>query len=143
MKQNGFHEERFISSGVCESEKEYSFHRGVCESEKELKSVCQSGTGKEPSASDESCRGPLAMKQLLLAVMVLLGPALRFAAADEQSEQSEKIDKAIEKALEYLANHQNEDGSWNVGHGGKSPAITGLSVMAFLSAGHVPGEGKY
>src|SRR5207244_6140846 len=25
----------------------------------------------------------------------------------------------------------------------KSPAATGLAVMAFLSAGHVPGEGKY
>ena len=83
------------------------------------------------------------MKRLLLAVIMLLCPALRLAGADEESEKSEKIDKAIEKALEYLANHQNEDGSWNAGHGGKSPAITGLSVMAFLSAGHVPGEGKY
>jgi hypothetical protein len=27
--------------------------------------------------------------------------------------------------------------------GARDPAITALCVMAFLSAGHVPGEGKY
>ena len=34
------------------------------------------------------------------------------------------------------------DGSWSL-NSGKNPAITSLAVMAFLSAGHVPGEGKY
>jgi hypothetical protein len=36
---------------------------------------------------------------------------------------------------------QEPDGAWQA-HG-KNPAITGLCVMAFLSAGHVPGEGPY
>lgn len=53
-------------------------------------------------------------------------------------------DKAVDRALEFLASTQNKsDGSWIAGRYGKSVAVTSLSVMAFLSAGHVPGEGKY
>jgi hypothetical protein len=37
---------------------------------------------------------------------------------------------------------QEPDGSWQL-HGQKSPAISSLAIMAFLSAGHVPGEGPY
>jgi hypothetical protein len=51
-------------------------------------------------------------------------------------------DKAVDRALEYLQHSQAKDGAWRSG-AGKSPALTGLAVMAFLSAGHVPGEGKY
>jgi hypothetical protein len=36
---------------------------------------------------------------------------------------------------------QERDGAWQAT--GKSPAVTALAVMAFLSAGHVPGEGPY
>jgi hypothetical protein len=44
----------------------------------------------------------------------------------------------IDRALEFLSSQQDENGSWN-----SKPALTGLAVMAFLSAGHVPGEGPY
>src|SRR5262249_48347978 len=37
---------------------------------------------------------------------------------------------------------QDADGAWKLS-GAKSPAVTSLAVMAFLSAGHVPGEGPY
>src|SRR5262249_24105433 len=54
------------------------------------------------------------------------------------------VDKAIERGLVFLHNTQDRaDGSWRAGPGGKNPAITSLAVMAFLSAGHVPGEGRY
>ncbi|MFL5241447.1 MAG: prenyltransferase/squalene oxidase repeat-containing protein [Gemmataceae bacterium] len=82
------------------------------------------------------------MKRTGLAVVLVLCMAAVLPAA-EDGEKSERVDKAIDKALEYLSNHQNEDGSWNSAQGPKNAAITGLSVMAFLSAGHVPGEGKY
>jgi prenyltransferase beta subunit len=49
----------------------------------------------------------------------------------------------VDKALDFLHNQQNPDGSWNTLNSGKNPAITSLAVMAFLSAGHVPGEGKH
>ena len=53
-------------------------------------------------------------------------------------------DKAVDRALAFLSNTQNRrDGSWTAGKSGKSVAVTSLAVMAFLSAGHVPGEGVY
>jgi hypothetical protein len=54
----------------------------------------------------------------------------------------ELADVAVERALEYLHTSQAGDGSWRT-RTGKSAAITSLAVMAFLSAGHVPGEGPY
>lgn len=73
----------------------------------------------------------------------------------------EAVDDAIDRGLEFLRTAQNRDGSWGnaagvpwAAQGGfgrpANPqqsngdlAITSLAVMAFLSAGHVPGEGHY
>jgi hypothetical protein len=44
--------------------------------------------------------------------------------------------------LSFLSTLQEQDGSWHLG-GQKNLAATSLAVMAFLSAGHVPGEGPY
>jgi hypothetical protein len=52
------------------------------------------------------------------------------------------VDQAVGRALEYLQRSQGPEGYWRSG-AGRNPAITGLAVMAFLSAGHVPGEGPY
>jgi prenyltransferase beta subunit len=49
---------------------------------------------------------------------------------------------AVNRALEYLQHSQAPDGAWRA-RNTKHAAITGLAVMAFLSAGHVPGEGRY
>jgi hypothetical protein len=68
----------------------------------------------------------------------LLTPCLARAAEPTKKE----VDDAIERGLRYLSQSQDADGSWGAGRV-KNPAITALSVMAFLSAGHVPGEGKY
>ncbi|MBX3397448.1 MAG: terpene cyclase/mutase family protein [Gemmataceae bacterium] len=62
----------------------------------------------------------------------------------------ERMDDAIDRGLVFLRNSQNNDGSWSgggglfaMGGGRGDLAVTALSVMAFLSAGHVPGEGKH
>src|SRR6266545_2365466 len=54
----------------------------------------------------------------------------------------DRVEQAVDRALVFLRNIQETDGSWRVGNE-KNPAITALAVMAFLSAGHVPGEGPY
>ena len=83
------------------------------------------------------------MSKVCLAVALVLGCVLPLrAAAPKKDARSKEVDAAIAKALEFLKKTQNKDGSWSV-HGGPHPAITGLAVMAFLSAGHVPGEGPY
>lgn len=76
---------------------------------------------------------------------LLLALSLSAGEARQPSQPKKtKVDVAIDKALEFLHNTQKVDGSWTAGRaGGSHVGITGLSVMAFLSAGHVPGEGKY
>jgi hypothetical protein len=53
-----------------------------------------------------------------------------------------KLDTTVDKALEFLANHQNSDGSFETVPMAR-PAVTSLCVMAFLSRGHRPGEGTF
>jgi hypothetical protein len=77
------------------------------------------------------------------AVLVLLAPGLcgRSAGPDRDADRA-RVDRAIERALDFLKKQQAADGTWTAG-GRPDPAVTGLAVMAFLSAGHVPGEGPY
>src|SRR6185312_7562611 len=54
------------------------------------------------------------------------------------------VDRAIERGLASLQVLQDKtEGCWHDRTRRPSPAVTGLAVMAFLSAGHVPGEGRY
>ncbi|HKB01265.1 MAG TPA: prenyltransferase/squalene oxidase repeat-containing protein [Gemmataceae bacterium] len=89
------------------------------------------------------------LKHLLLPVLAILVLA---APASAQQRKREAFEVAIDNALERLKENQLPDGSWTSGRdfggggfGGRNrdPAISALCVMAFLSAGHVPGEGKY
>lgn len=82
------------------------------------------------------------MRTISLSLAVLFAASLRVAAAEPPKEK-EPVDKAIDNALAFLAATQDKtDGSWKHGNQ-RTPAATSLAVMAFLSAGHVPGEGKY
>ena len=52
---------------------------------------------------------------------------------------------AVIRALRWLKKHQESDGSWNLGSGGgpgrgAAPAMTGLSLLAFLAHGETPGD---
>ncbi len=75
-----------------------------------------------------------------LALLVAAVPALR--AADRPA-RDKALEQAVDGALAFLKNTQKDDGSWSAGRSGRNPGVTSLAVMAFLSAGHVPGEGKY
>ena len=108
------------------------------------------------------------MRRWLLALpaagsLLLVAPAQPIAqrpAAPERlaPRDREPIDDAIDGGLLYLSRTQSKDGSWGVDGGqqwmrpgmnlpaqrvGGDMAVTALAVMAFLSAGHVPGEGPY
>lgn len=52
-------------------------------------------------------------------------------------------EKAAERGLEYLASRQSPDGHWVSGGYSEEVAITGLCLVAFLSAGYQPGRGRY
>jgi hypothetical protein len=54
-----------------------------------------------------------------------------------------KSEAAVEKGLEYLAKRQLSNGRWDSGNYRDDAAVSGLCTLAFLSAGHQPGRGKY
>jgi hypothetical protein len=77
-------------------------------------------------------------------LLILLIPTVALAAPPKPREPFED---AVDSGLAFLAKSQHKNGSWSPEPGNPrapgDPALTALSVMAFLSAGHVPGEGKY
>lgn len=108
-----------------------------------------SGTARGPTAS-------MRLKAVLarLGAIIGLGMGLPVLAAEppalEPTEKDpvvvdEKTDDAIRGALKYLASKQLVNGAW-----GDSPeerqhpvAMTGYVLIAFQSAGQLPGEGEY
>lgn len=53
-----------------------------------------------------------------------------------------EVESSVERALNFLATQQRPDGWYEGGHG-RSVGVVALAGMAFLSAGHTPGYGKY
>ena len=52
------------------------------------------------------------------------------------------VESAVDRGLAFLATTQEEDGRFP-SEDSAQPAVTSLAVMAFLSRGHMPDEGKY
>ena len=79
-----------------------------------------------------------------LTLLLLLGSLARARAqdipADSAAPANPAADAAIHRALEHLKTTQKPSGAWESGSFGEATSVTSLSVMAFLSAGHVPGE---
>jgi hypothetical protein len=83
--------------------------------------------------------------------------ALLVAGTAAAGPPREPMDEAVDRGLLFLRSQQLPDGGWpsagglGGGFGGRhqpaagngDPAVTALAVMAFLSAGHVPGEGRH
>ncbi len=100
---------------------------------------------------------------LVLALLCLVSAASEPGKEDDgsRSERSDSwaedpIFKAAERGLEYLAAHQNPDGSWDgdIGfklnqdyeverHSRPHVGVTSLAGIAFLSGGHLPGRGRF
>jgi hypothetical protein len=52
-------------------------------------------------------------------------------------------ERAVQRALAFLASTQNTDGSWTSSSYSAEVGIVSLCALAFLAAGHQPGRGKY
>jgi hypothetical protein len=84
---------------------------------------------------------------LTLRIVSMIAAGLSLAAAQEPAdpvfaEWREKVDPAVEQALEYFVRVQREDGSFPESYG-DSTGIPALVGMSFLSKGHLPTEGPY
>ena len=73
----------------------------------------------------------------LLAIVVAL-PRVAFAQSDWE-ELTPESEIALERGLQWLAKNQGKDGNW----GSNDLGLVSMGTLAFLSAGHTPGRGKY
>ena len=55
----------------------------------------------------------------------------------------DEVKKATAKGAGVAGVQQNTDGSWSDGRYPHNTAITGFALLAFMSQGHVPNQGKY
>jgi len=76
---------------------------------------------------------------LLIAVLVA---GVASAQTSGSTELDARVDRAVERGLEFLAARQKADGSYDQGHG-RTAAIPALAGMAFLAKGYLPGDGQY
>lgn len=80
----------------------------------------------------------------------------RRASGNQQSFITRKLEKSVERGLEYLASQQDSAGYWaqdvgfklntsyNVTKGNRGHVgVSALAMMSFLAGGHVPDRGKY
>jgi hypothetical protein len=79
----------------------------------------------------------LCLLPVLSGLLLLSGTATAYGqAADEISAASEA---ALERGLSWLVKNQGTDGSW----GTSDLGLVSMGALAFMSAGHAPGRGKY
>jgi hypothetical protein len=75
-----------------------------------------------------------------VACLIAVGLSVVSVRADERDKVKidEPTKKAMAGALAFLKSAQKKDGSW-----GGNQAVTAFACMAYMSNGHVPGQGDY
>jgi hypothetical protein len=79
----------------------------------------------------------------LLFACVLAVPLMHAQEKEKRVEMDEATKKATAKALEWLAQKQNADGSFSDGAYPHNSAMTAYAMLAFMSQGHLPNQGQY
>ena len=81
---------------------------------------------------------------MVLRVLVLSAAVAALTAPAGRAADPVKIDarteKAVDKALDWLQSKQDKDGCWGRSN---QTAITAFVLLAFMSDGHLPNQGKY
>jgi hypothetical protein len=76
---------------------------------------------------------------IAVAVLSLLLLASSAARAEGDWEITPESEKALELGLEWLARNQGAEGHWKQ----QQMGLVSMGLLAYLSAGHLPGRGKY
>jgi hypothetical protein len=82
---------------------------------------------------------------LLLVTSLAIIPAVRGQEKEKEKrvEMDDATKKATAKALAWLKDRQNPDGSFSDGPYAHNTAITAYAMLAFMSQGHLPNQGQY
>ncbi len=76
---------------------------------------------------------------LVLIASLAGGAAPPRAAAQTEDEITPESEAALERGLDWLARNQGPEGNW----GSSDLGLVSMGALAFMSAGHAPGRGKY
>lgn len=71
----------------------------------------------------------------------LIETSTNLSAALPASEWA-RVETSVDRGLQWLASQQAEDGSFPSADAAQ-PGVTSLAIMAFLSRGHLPDQGRY
>ncbi len=85
---------------------------------------------------------PVKIFRLCAVLLIFLSGTLCNAVPAQDSGPSRETDQAVLRALQFLAAEQQASGAWRANNR-EAPSATSLAVMAFLAAGHTPGEGPH
>ncbi len=78
-----------------------------------------------------------------ICILALLASLLSALPVHAEAKMSEETRKKTALALEWLAKQQNPDGSFSDGGYSHNPAITAFAMLAFMSQGQLPNQGKH
>jgi hypothetical protein len=76
---------------------------------------------------------------LLLVAALLSVPPATAVRAEGEWEVTAESEAALERGIEWLARNQGPQGNWESNDLG----LVSMGILAYLSAGHMPGRGKY
>jgi hypothetical protein len=80
------------------------------------------------------------MRGSLIVIVALIFAPLAFAQPARTTTLPPTLDRTINSGLTWLQKQQKDDGSFG---SDLKPALTGLSLLAFLASGHTPEVGKF
>src|SRR4051812_44617352 len=96
---------------------------------------------KNEKRKTKNAKCPVGLCTFILRFSILVSSfSFQFAYAEDSI--SPQTQASIDRALKYLNDHQDKEGTWKADIG-PSTAVTSLGTMAFLARGHVPGQGPY
>ena len=80
---------------------------------------------------------------LLMALLALPLTSQEGKEKEKQGKLDPETKKVVDKGLEWLAKQQGADGSWGDSRYPHNTAVTGFALLAMMSNGNVPNQGKY
>ncbi len=90
-----------------------------------------------------SLRSIVSLRSILAVLACASGSVLGAVPALARAQQKpDPVAASVDRALAFLKSVQDDTGCWHASGDHRAP-MTSFAVLAFLSAGHMPGEGPY